>query len=172
MVDCAQKKNSPIPGKYNFWVAVTISVLIIGLGLSACSGFNPDPFVMVAGDEQLLVLLRNEKDGNYQVRYEGSDAAQLNSLQVMLGGQILHVDVQQVVIEQDDQEILLEPNGAVPTDTELILDSGDEFNVRVTYLAQTLGGNYMYGFRIGYGDDPGAEPFDLIAEFDYAIIVE
>jgi hypothetical protein len=44
--------------------------------------------------------------------------------------------------------------------------------VQVTYLGQTLGGNYMYGFRIGYGDDPEAEPFDLIAEFDYAIIVE
>jgi hypothetical protein len=30
----------------------------------------------------------------------------------------------------------------------------------------------MYGFRIGYGDDPEAEPFDLNAEFNYAIIVE
>ena len=66
----------------------------------------------------------------------------------------------------------MEPDGAVPQGTVIILDPGEEFNVRVTYLAQTMGGNYMYGFRIGHGDDPGAEPFDLIAEFDYAIIVE
>jgi hypothetical protein len=127
---------------------------------------------MVDGDEQLLVLLRNNKDGNYRVRYEGRDPTELRSLHVMLGGQILHVDVQQVVIVHNDQEIVLEPDGALPTGSQVTLDSGDEFDVIVTYIGRTLGGNYMYGFRMGYGDDPQGEPFDLIAEFDYAIIVE
>ena len=159
-------------GKVNLSAVFSIIILVLGFGLTACSGLNPDPFVMVGGDEQLLVLLRNEKDGNYQVRYEGRDPTELNSVKVMLGGQILHVDVQKVIIVHNGQEVLLEPDGALPPNTQISLAPEDEFNVRVTYLAQTLGGNYMYGFRIGYGDDPQAEPFDLIAEFDYAIIVE
>ncbi len=172
MVSRAQEKKSTIIGKDNLWGGILIIIPVLVFGLTACSGFNPDPFVKVGGDEQLLVLLRNEKDGNYQVRYAGRDPIELNTLQVMLGGQILHVDVQQVVIVHNGQEIVLEPDGAVPTNTLVSLAPEDVFDVRVTYLAQTLGGNYMYGFRIGYGDDPQAEPFDLIAEFDYAIIVE
>ena len=172
MVARMQEKKFTIIGKDNLWVGISIIILVIGFGLTGCSGLNPDPFVMVGGDEQLLVLLRNEKDGNYQVRYEGREPTELNSLKVMLGGQILHVDVQQVVIVLNDQEIVLEPDGAVPANAQVTLAPEDEFDVRVTYKAQTLGGNYMYGFRIGYGDDPQAEPFDLITEFDYAIIVE
>jgi hypothetical protein len=154
-------------------VCVTLAaVLILGVVLSSCSAVNPIPFVAMGGDEQLLVLLRNDKDGNYQVRYEGREPAELHSLKVMLGGQILHVDVKQVAVVHNDQEVILEGNGSLPEGSQIILAPDDEFDVRVTYLGQTLGGNYMYGFRIGYGDDPEAEPFDLIAEFDYAIIVE
>jgi hypothetical protein len=127
---------------------------------------------MLGGDEQLVVLLRNEKNGNYVVRYEGRNPAELNSLHVMLGGQILHVDVKQVVIVHNGQEVILEGDGTLPAGSQVTLAPGDELEVRVTYLGQTLGGNYMYGFRIGFGDDPQAEPWDLIAEFDYAIIVE
>jgi hypothetical protein len=172
MLARAQEKKSAIIGKDNLWVGILIIILVLVFGLTSCSGFNPDPFDMVSGDEQLLVLLRNEKDGNYRVRHVGSDPAELHSLKVMLGGQILHVDVQQVVIVHNDQEIVLEPDGAIPANAQVTLAPEDEFDVRVTYKAQTLGGNYMYGFRIGYGDDPQAEPFDLITEFDYAIIVE
>jgi len=147
-------------------------ILILSVGLASCSMIDPTPFVMVDGDEQLLVLLRNTKDGNYRVRYEGRDPTELRSLHVMLGGQILHVDVQQVVIVHNDQEIILEPDGALPPGSQVTLVSGDEFDVIVTYIGRTLGGNYMYGFRMGYGDDPQGEPFDLITEFEYAIIVE
>jgi hypothetical protein len=127
---------------------------------------------MLGGDEQLLVLLRNERDGNYQVRYEGREPAELQSLHVMLGGQILHVDVKQVAVVHNGQEVILEGNGTLPEGSQIILAPDDEFDVRATFLGQTLGGNYMYGFRIGFGEDPDAEPFDLVAEFDYAIIVE
>jgi hypothetical protein len=153
------------------WITLT-AVLILGVVLSSCSIVNPTPFVILGGDEQLLVLLRNDKDGNYQVQYEGREPAELHSLHVMLGGQILHVDVKQVAVVHNGQEVILEGNGSLPEGSQIILAPDDEFDVRVTYLGQTLGGNYMYGFRIGFGDDPDAEPFDLTAEFDYAIIVE
>lgn len=147
-------------------------ILSLGVMLGSCSSFNPNPFIMMGGDEQLLVLLRNENDGHYQVQYDGRNPAELNSLHVMLGGQILHVDIKQVAILHNGQEVILEGNGTLPEGSQLMLNPGDEFEVRVTYIGQTLGGNYMYGFRIGYGDDPQAEPWDLIAEFDFTVIVE
>lgn len=153
------------------WVPFS-AVLILVFALTSCSVVNPDPFVILGGDEQLLVLLRNENDGNYQVRYDGQESVELQSLHVMLGGQILHVDVKQVAITHNNQDVILEGDGTLPEGRQIIFAPDDEFNVRVTYLGQTLGGNYMYGFRIVFGDDPEADPFDLIAEFDYTINVE
>jgi len=154
-------------------VGLVISiVLLFGILVSSCSLVNPDPFAMVGGDEQLVVLLRNEKDGFYQVRYEGNEPSVLQSLVVMLGGQILHVDIAKVAIIQGENEVILQGDGRLPEGSQVRLNPDEEFEVRVTYHGQTLGGNYMYGFRIVSGDDPGAEPFDLIAEYDYAVIVE
>ncbi len=153
------------------WLVIS-AVLLVLVPLSSCSVVNPDPFAMVGGDEQLLVLLRNEKDGHYQVRYEGRQPSELHSLHVMLGGQILHVDVVQVAIIQGESIVILEGDGKLPEGSQILLAPDEEFEVRVTYLGQTLGGNYMYGFRTVSGDDPQAEPVDLIAEFDYAVIVE
>lgn len=151
------------------WVVV---ILIAAIMLSACSVLNPDKFVMVSGDEQLVVLLRNEKDGHYQVRFEGRGDTELHSLQVMLGGQILHVDVAQVAIVQAGQEVILNGDGTLPEGSQVVFAPDEEFEVRVTFHGQTLGGNYMYGFRMVSGDDLQAEPVDLIAEYDYAVIVE
>lgn len=153
------------------WLVVSV-ILLLSIPLSACSVVNPDPFAMVGGDEQLLVLLRNDKDGHYQVRYEGRQPTELHSLHVMLGGQILHVDVVQVAIIQGENIVILEGDGKLPEGSQILLAPDEDFEVRVTYHGQTLGGNYMYGFRTVHGDDPQAEPVDLIAEFDYAVIVE
>jgi hypothetical protein len=163
-----------ITGKQQIYrVGLVISiVLLFGILFSSCSLVNPDPFAMVGGDEQLAVLLRNEKDGFYQVRYEGNEPQELQSLVVMLGGQILHVDIARVTIIQGENEVILEGDGTLPEGSQVLLNPDEEFEVRVTYHGQTLGGNYMYGFRIVSGDDPGAEPYDLIAEYDYAVIVE
>ncbi len=159
---------SPFP---KVWVPFIAGLILIST-FTSCSIVSPTPFVNLGGDEQLLVLLRKEKDGNYQVRYEGRKPVELQSLRVMLGGQILHVDVKQVAITHNGQEVILEGDGSLPEGSQMVLTPSDEFNVRVTYLGQTLGGNYMYGFRIVYGDDPEADPFDLIAEFEYTIVVE
>ena len=53
------------------WLAIS-TVLLVLIPLSSCTIVNPEPFTMAGGDEQLLVLLRNDKDGNYQVRLRGS----------------------------------------------------------------------------------------------------
>jgi hypothetical protein len=173
MVSRSQLNSSgrPIPTIPWVWLVLCV-LLIISVLLGSCSALNPDPFVMMGGDEQLVVLLRGEKDGLYKVQYDGRSPAELNSLHVMLGGQILHVDIKEVTIIHNGQEVILEGNGTLPEGSQIIFEPGDEFEVRVTYLGQTLGGNYMYGFRIGFGDDPQAEPWDLIAEFDFAVIVE
>lgn len=173
MVGKLQKNSmgSPLSTIPRVWLVLCILLTLVVL-LPSCSVFNPDPFAMVSGDDQLVVLLRGEKDGHYQVKYEGRNPTELNSLQVMLGGQILHVDIKQVTIIHNGQEVVLEGNGTLPEGAQLNLNPGDEFEVQVTYLGQTLGGNYMYGFRIGYGDNPQAEPWDLITEFDFAVIVE
>lgn len=163
--------GGPMPTIPKVWFLLC-AFLIMSVFLGSCSALNPDPFVMVGGDEQLVVLLRGEKNGLYQVQYDGRSPAELNSLHVMLGGQILHVDIKEVTIIHNGQEVILEGNGTLPEGSQIIFEPGDEFEVRVTYLGQTLGGNYMYGFRIGFGDDPQAEPWDLIAEFDFAVIVE
>jgi hypothetical protein len=161
--------GKPVPGY--IWLALSV-VLLFSILLASCSAVNPDPFVMVAGDEQLLVLMRNEKDGLYQVRYEGRQPTQLQSLHVMLGGQILHVDVVEVAIIQNSAEVILKGDMSIPEGSQVVFQPGEEFEVRVTYHGQSLGGNYMYGFRIVHGDDPEAESVELIAEYDYAVIVE
>ena len=173
MVGRSQKNSNgeKMPTIPRVWFLLCV-LLILGVLLGSCSAFNPDPFAMMGGDEQLVVLLRGEKDGHYQVQYVGRNPAELNSLHVMLGGQILHVDIKQVIIIHNGQEVVLKGNGTLPEGRQIILNPGDEFEVRVTYLGQTLGGNYMYGFRIAFGDDPQAEPWDLITEFDFAVIVE
>ena len=160
--------NSP---RGTVWLVIS-AVVLVGIGVVSCSVVNPDPFVMVGGDEQLLVLMRNDKDGYYQVRYEGRQPGELQSLHVMLGGQILHVDVVEVTIIQGENEVVLQGDGRLPEGSQVILEPGEEFEVRVTFHGQTLGGNYMYGFRIVHGDDPQAEPIDLVAEYDFSVIVE
>jgi hypothetical protein len=160
--------NSP---RGTVWLVIS-AVVLVGIVVASCSVVNPDPFVMVGGDEQLLVLMRNDKDGYYQVRYEGRQPGELQSLHVMLGGQILHVDVVEVIIMQGENEVVLQGDGRLPEGSQVILEPGEEFEVRVTFHGQTLGGNYMYGFRIVHGDDPQAEPIDLVAEYDFSVIVE
>jgi hypothetical protein len=160
-----------ISSRGKVWLVI-IAALLIAIALLSCSIVDPDPFVISGGDEQLLVLMRNDEDGYYQVRYEGQQPAELYSLHVMLGGQILHVDVVQVAIIQGENEVVLKGDATLPEGSQVILEPGEEFEVRVTYNGQSIGGNYMFGFRIVHGDNPQAEPIDVTAEYDYAIIVE
>jgi hypothetical protein len=151
------------------WV---VFILVLGLLAVGCSAINSPSFDFVSGDEELVVLIRNQKDGNYRLRYDGRAATDLQSLQVMLGGQVLHVDVGSVVAKLNGQELELESVGSLPAGSQATLNPGDEFDVQVTFYGRTLGGNYMYGFRINTGDESSSEEVDVIAEYDYVIVVE
>lgn len=151
---------------------VFLVFLVLGIVVSACSIVNSPSFDFVSGDEDLVVLIRNQKDGNYRVRYEGPASTDLRALKVMLGGQILHVDVGKVVVIIDGQEYELRADGTLPEGSQVTLNSGDEFEVRVTYHGRTLGGNYMYGFRMNIRDENIEEEVDIIAEYEYVIVVE
>lgn len=151
------------------WV---VFILVLGLLSAGCSAMNSPSFEFVSGDEELVVLMRNQKVGNYRLRYDGRAATDLESLQVMLGGQVLHVDVGMVVVKLNGQELKLESDGSLPAGSQATLNPGDEFDVQVTFFGRTLGGNYMYGFRINTGDETSSEEVDVIAEYDYVIVVE
>lgn len=151
---------------------VLLGIFIFSLALSSCSVVNPDQFAIVGGDDQVLVLMRNDQDGFYQVSYAGRGPAELYSLHVMMEGQILHVDIVEVAVIQGENEVILAGDGTVPAGSQVNLEPGEEFTVRVTYHGQTLGGNYMYGFRIVHGDDPQVEPVDYPAEQDFVVVVE
>jgi hypothetical protein len=130
-------------------------------------------FVLQDGQDQLLVLIRNDASGVYQVQYRGRQPVQLQSIKTMLAGQILHVDVREVAVSKESAEVVLEqPAGALPEGHEISLQPGDVFNIRVTLRGQSIGGNYLYGFRIGYQNGGSEQTFELVMDFDYEIIVE
>jgi hypothetical protein len=155
------------------WAWVIAALFIIGaVFLWYWQTSERNVFQIVGGEKSLLVLLRNEKSGEYTLRYVGRKPAQLESLKVMLGGEILHMDVMEVVVNHQGEEYVLSRVGKVPPGTAITLNPGDEFTVRVTFLGQTLGGNYLYGFRLGYSLDGRARTYDLMLEYEYAVFVE
>ncbi|HNB52157.1 MAG TPA: hypothetical protein PK530_09455 [Anaerolineales bacterium] len=111
-----------------------------------------NPFTFVSGDEQVTVILRNTKDGEYQVQYTGRQPAPLQRAIIQLESPqaSLHVAVQQVTLIVGDQEVVLDAGGHVPEGTELLLQPEDTFTVRVTFYGDTIGAHYIYGFRFGY----------------------
>lgn len=111
-----------------------------------------NPFTFVSGDEQVTVILRNTKDGEYQVQYTGSRPAPLQRaiIQLESAQASLHVAVQQVTLIVGDQEVALDASGRVPEGTEVLLQPDETFTMRVTFYGDTIGAHYIYGFRFGY----------------------
>ena len=178
MVDKPQsKKSSKSISRDKFritaWVLVAFSVII--LVTSACSVWenisNSVEFGLVDGDENLLVLLRNEEQGEYTVQYNGNKPVEIEDLLVMLAPKTLHVSVTEVVLIRGDEEVVLEKASEVPDGTQFLLQPGDIFDIRVTFLGRTIGGNWLYGFRINYDDGGGVETTELVLGFEYAIVV-
>ncbi len=154
------------------WLVVGALVVVV-IGIVVWQTQTQQAFVLQEGDQELLVLLRNDEIGVYQVEYQGRGQVELRSIKPMLAGQILHVDVTRVVVSQASTEVVLEqPAGRLPEGQEITLQPGDVFNIHVTLRGQSIGGNYMYGFRIGYQDGISEETFELTMDFDYEIIVE
>lgn len=178
MASQSKEKKTPRPqsGKGVWrkpWLWVLIGVVgILVVVFFLWQSLNEQKFTLVDGDKQVLVLLRNEADGIYRIRYDGPGPLDLRSLQVMLGGQILHVDVMQIGVTKPGEEVVLEPDGRPPQGQSIMLSPGEEFDVRVTFRGESIGGNYLYGFRIGHGAEGREQLDELIMEYDYAVNVE
>jgi hypothetical protein len=157
----------------NLWVWVLIgAVIILAAGAFLWWSQSQEPFSLVEGNQQLVVLIRSDRESVYRLRYDGNVPASLQSIKVMLAGQVLHVDVTKVVINLGNQDFTLAGDGSLPAGSELILQPEDEFDVRVTFRGQTLGGNYLYGFEIGYLAGERDRTVQLVLDYDYAIVVE
>jgi hypothetical protein len=155
------------------WVWLIMGVLVvIGVVFVALRTRTGQSFVLQQGDKQVLVLLRNDAEGNYRIQYQGRGPVELRSVQPMLAGQILHVDVKQMAVSKGGQEVVLEPDGKLPEGTAITLQPGDEFDIKVTLLGQSIGGNYMYGFRIGYESGSSEQTFEVNMDFNYEIAVK
>jgi hypothetical protein len=117
------------------------------------------------------VLLRNEEQGEYTVQFNGNKPIEIEDLLVMLAPETLHVSVTEVVLVRGDEEVVLEKASEVPEGARFLLQPGDIFVVRVTFLGRTIGGNWLYGFRINYDDGGGVETTELVLGFEYAVVV-
>lgn len=130
-------------------------------------------FLLQDGQKELLVLIRNDATGTYTVQYRGRGAVRLQSIKPMLAGQILHVDVKQMAVVKNGEQVVLEqPSGTLPANHEITLQPDDTFDIEVTLLGQSIGGNYLYGFRIGYSDGNSEQIYELTADFNYEIVVK
>lgn len=178
MADKPQSKKSSGTGSRGSsstttWIVLAFSAVI----LVAIAFFiwqknsNNVEFVLVKGDESLLVLLRDEEKGMYTLQYNGSKPIELENMLVMLAPETLHVSVTEVALVRGDEEVVLEKTNIVPEGTQFTLQPGDIFDVRVTFLGRTIGGNWLYGFRINYDDGGGLETTELVMGFEYAIVV-
>lgn len=156
---------------WGWWVA-SGALLVVAVGLYFWISLNRYAFSLDEGPKQVLILIRQDVQTTYRVKFEGSRPVDLRSLHVMLAGQILHVDVKQVTLVSGDEEIVLLPDGSLPSGSRLNLDPGEVFDVRITFLGQSLGGNYLYGFKIDYGNEGRQGSYELVLDFDYSIIVE
>jgi len=178
MADKPQSKKSSGTGSRGssssaIWIVLAFSAVI----LVAIAFFiwqrnsNKVEFVLVKAEESLLVLLRDEERGMYTLQYNGSKPIELENLLVMLAPETLHVSVTEVALVRGDEEVVLEKTNIVPEGTQFTLQPGDIFDVRVTFLGRTIGGNWLYGFRINYDEGGGLETTELVMGFEYAIVV-
>ncbi|HUF38658.1 MAG TPA: hypothetical protein VMN57_09055 [Anaerolineales bacterium] len=132
------------------------------------------PFELTGGSKNPTIFLRNESTVNYELTYTGSGPAVLERVLPriqLFTGQVLVADVQRVLIQVDGQELVLE-EGYFPEGVELLLQPGEAFDIGVVFLAQELGWNRIYGFRIVYSIDGRSVDSELTLEEDYYIFVE
>jgi hypothetical protein len=110
------------------------------------------PFTFVSGEEQVIVILRNTAETEYEFQYTGNQPVALERVIVQLESpQItLHVAVEQVTAIVGGQEVVLDDAGRVPEGTQLLVQPDEVFKVRITYYGDTIGAHYVYGFRLGY----------------------
>ncbi len=155
------------------WGWVILGAVLLVVAYFAWNAQTAPRFILKEGKKDLLVLIRDEEEGIYRLKYEGRKPVKLQALQVMLAGQVLHVDLKQVALVRADQRVILEqPKGTLPSGVEFSLNPGDEFEVRILFHGQSIGGNYLYGFRLDYLQANRSDTYDLVLEYEYSVVVK
>jgi hypothetical protein len=154
-------KGSQVSGGLVVLIIIVVVAIATAAFILIRQNQSKAEFTILGGDQSVLVLLHDNQDGSYNARYDGASPAQIDSLQVMLAGEILHVDVASVALQTDTQQVVLNNNN-VQEGESFVLNPGDEFKVVVTYLGQTIGYNYMYGFRITSTNNDKTTTTDVI----------
>lgn len=154
-----------------FVIFFTLTAVISG----GCSS-NRIPFEFSGGDEQVVVLVRNDEIAEYQVTNTGRNSVEITSILVKFAGEILHVTVDQTELRLNDQNIILEKNN-VPEGQVFVVQPGETFNIFTTIKGESIGFNYLSGFRITYQVDGNINTVDVndpdIPEnYNYLVIVE
>ncbi|GEM_PF-2557985 len=152
------------------WIGVVTLVFIIVAAIVWRR--TASPFEFVGGDESVIVLLRNDYAGNYQVRYIGDEPTTLNRVVPIIESpqRVLYVSIQDVFVVLSGKEIRLETGGYVPEGQTITLQPGETFTIKVVYYGEEIGGHYVYGFRLGYG--PGNEIQLIIRDREFTVFVE
>jgi hypothetical protein len=157
----------------NLWLLLLAAAAIIFVitGVSFWNG-TIAPFEIVGGEESAVVLLRSPYDAEYTLEYRGRAPISLSQLTPMIESntQRLYVDIEQVVVIKNGQEFILSGEGAVASD--VVIDPGDQFNIRVTYIGREIGSHYLYGFRMKYQIQGRDGETVLRLNQEYAIYVE
>lgn len=125
----------------------------------------------IDGDEAVVVLIRNMDIGTYTLRNDSSQTVRITNVQAMLAGEIIHVDVVESRLSNGAQDLRLS-QGDLPEGENLEVQPGETFDVQLTFLGQTLGFNYVYGFRVTFEDQRGSRVEEVIDEFSYLVVVE
>lgn len=152
-----------------------LTLVLFGLLVAGCST-DQNQFEFIAGEEAVIVLLRGEETASYRVRYTGNQPAEIQNVQTMIAGEILHVDVEQVrMINQDTDVVLVDNN--VPEGQVFQVQPQDEIEFQVTFSGQSIGYNYLHGFRINFNIENTNLTFDVVdpevpETYQYLIAVE
>ena len=153
------------------WIGLGALALVLLLGYLVYQNQQAHLFTLERGDKALVILLRDTQDGVYTVRYNGRRPVDITGVQTMLAGEILHMDVEAVSLEDSTRQVVVVDNQA---ETPFRVQPGATFRVRVTFSGQTLGYNYLYGFRLTYTGGSGApRTFDATdQDFRFLLTVE
>jgi hypothetical protein len=165
-----KNKNSTGSSTALLWVFIVAMIGVIVFALYQQTQTRAS-LSFIGGDEAVVVLLRTTEQGSYILRNDSSQVVQITNLQAMLAGEILHVDVVESHLIKGDQSMRL-IQGNLPAGEVFDVQPGETFTVQLSMLGQTLGHNYVYGFRVAYEDQRGSRTEEVIDEFSYVVVVE
>ncbi len=164
------KKKAPERDNRPVWIGLVVLLGVVLLAYLFYRNRQTHLFTLTQGDESLLILLRDTEDGVYTVQYNGRQPVEITGVQTMLAGEILHMDVEAVTLEGDTQQIAVVENQA---EQPFRVSPGGTFRVRVTFSGQTLGYNYLYGFRLTYTGGGTPRTFDAVdKDFRFLLTVK